>query len=84
MSKAGKNIKSIIVTVADESLDKIDGVAKQLKANGMNVKQILPSTGVITGLCSASKLNGLEKVKGVMSVEEETTSHLPPPDSTLQ
>jgi hypothetical protein len=33
---------------------------------------------------ASSKLADLKKVNGVMSVEEEVISNLPPPDSSLQ
>jgi hypothetical protein len=84
MSKAEKNMKPVIVTVDDESLNDIDSVARQLKKTGMKVNHVLSSTGVITGICSSAKMNDLQKIKGVLSVEEEVTSNLPPGDSTLQ
>jgi hypothetical protein len=84
MAKKIKNMKSVIVTISDESLNDIDNVAKQLGSSGMKVKQILQATGVITGSMPSSKLDDLKKINGVMSVEEEVTSHLPPPDSSLQ
>ena len=84
MAKKTKNMKSVIVTISDEALNDIGNVAKQLGNTGMKVKQILETTGVITGLMASSKLADLKKVNGVMSVEEEVISNLPPPDSSLQ
>jgi hypothetical protein len=79
-----KGPKSIIVTVTDEMLGNIDQVADHLTAKGMKIDQVMPITGVISGSCAATKMHALEKVAGVMSVEEEATAHLPPSDSTLQ
>jgi copper chaperone CopZ len=50
----------------------------------MKVNRIMPITGVIAGLCASTKASALEKVGGVMSVEEEVVASLPPPDSALQ
>jgi hypothetical protein len=84
MAKKMKKMKSVIVTVSDEGLNDMDNVAKQLGSSGMKLKQILQATGVITGSIASSKLGDLKKINGVMSVEEEVTSNLPPPDSSLQ
>ncbi len=84
MSRKAKDIKSVIVTVSDDAMNNMDNVAKQLENNGMKVKRVLQSTGVITGSCSTGKIADLQKVSGVMSVEEEIIAHLPPPDSPIQ
>jgi hypothetical protein len=77
-------LKPVIVTVADDALTRIQEVAKQLASKGMKVKRVMPITGVISGLCPSNKASALEKVGGVVSVEEEVVAHLPPPDSSLQ
>ena len=79
-----KAVKPVIVTVTDAKLADIHQVADQLKAKGMKVNQVLPRTGVISGSSAASKMSALEKVEGVMSVEEEAVAVLPPPDSPVQ
>ncbi|MDP9177625.1 MAG: hypothetical protein M3O61_08100 [Gemmatimonadota bacterium] len=83
-SKAVGKSKPIIVTVADAKLKNIQQVADQLTAEGMQVRRVLPITGVISGLYTSVNLSDLEKVDGVMSVEEEVSAQLPPADSTLQ
>ena len=79
-----KKTKSIIVTVTDDALNKIDELAERLKTKGMKVDRVLPATGVITGSAASTKMSTLKKVDGVMSVEEELTIQLPPPDSPVQ
>lgn len=79
-----KNSKSIIVTVSDDALAKIERVASELGARGMEVERVLPVTGVITGSCTASKIPALGEIDGVTSVEEEASAELPPPDSSVQ
>lgn len=79
-----KKTKPIIVTVTDDALNKIDDLAAQLAAKGMKVDKVMPLTGVISGSAAPTKMSGLRNVKGVMSVEEEVTAELPPPDSPVQ
>ena len=79
-----KKSQSIIVTVADEAIDKIDELAEKLTAKGMTVDRVMPITGVISGSAPSSKLASLKKVAGVLSVEEEVSAELPPPDSPVQ
>ncbi len=74
----------VIVTVTDERLKTIQDVATRLRAKGMTVERVLPVTGVISGSTAPSKMSALKKVAGVMSIEEEVTAVLPPPDSPVQ
>jgi hypothetical protein len=73
-----KNSKSIIVVVADDALPEIQQVVSRLELHGMEVKQVLPITGIITGKSEAYKITGLSKIEGVVSVETEASATLPP------
>jgi cobalamin biosynthesis Co2+ chelatase CbiK len=79
-----KKSKPIVVVVADDMLPNIKQVADRLAAEGMKVERVMPMTGVISGSYESTDMSSLEKVNGVMSVEEEATAHLLPPDSSLQ
>jgi|GEM_PF-2985809 len=79
-----KNLKSVIITVTDNKLKDIQKVADQLADTGLKVNRVLPITGVISGSCAPNKVSDLEKINGVLSVEEETVADLPPADSYLQ
>ncbi len=79
-----KKSKSIIVTVSDDALQNIHQIAAKLGAKGMKVDRILPVTGVIAGSSPPSKMPALQKIEGILSVEEEVTTELPPPDSPVQ
>lgn len=81
---AEKSKKSLIVTVADDSLEEIQQVAERLRKKGMTVEQVLHGVGTITGHSLAAKVLALSKVRGVASVEEEVTAHLPPPGESPQ
>lgn len=76
--------KPIVVTVTDAALATIQGVANQLAAAGMAVGQVLPVTGVITGSCPPGAKPALRQVDGVLSVEDDVSVQLPPPDSDVQ
>ena len=67
--------KTVIVTVADDSLSEIQSLANRLKGLGMTVKRVMPVTGVISGSVAASKVRTLRGVSGVSGVEEELNAY---------
>lgn len=84
MTKNQAKIKSLIITVTDESLPRIEQLANRLGKKGLKVERVLPVTGVITGSCPEAKVPALKKESGVLGIEEENTAYLPPPDSAVQ
>ncbi|MEA5595439.1 ketohydroxyglutarate aldolase [Rivularia sp. UHCC 0363] len=67
------NTVNISVSVDDEYLDKILDVAANLQASGMNVENIMPIIGVITGSVESTQMDGLTQVEGVNAVEVSRT-----------
>jgi len=65
--------KSIIVTVTDEALGNIHQLADKLTKKGMNIKRVLPITGIISGFYSSS-LSNIRKIKGVKNAEDEASA----------
>jgi len=76
--------KSITVTVHDDHLDRIDAIADQLRAAGMQVDQVLSSTGIITGEVADTQRQTIAGLPGVAAVENEQEFQLPPPDAGIQ
>ncbi|GGI44018.1 hypothetical protein [Agromyces flavus] len=72
----------VSVTVDDEHLDTIDDVAEGLRERGMQVEQVLPSVGIVTG--SAQDIAALNSVPGVASVDLEEGIDIGPPDQEIQ
>jgi len=72
------------VTVDDGHLPVIDAVVAHLRAHGMEVDQVLEGLGVITGSAPSAARKSLTAVEGVLSVDEELTHQLPPPDAPVQ
>jgi len=70
-----EDTKSVIVTVADNALSDIHNLAKRLASCGMTVRRVLPTTGVISGSVSASRVSELRSESGVESVEEELRAY---------
>ena len=64
---------NISVSVDDEYLDKILEVAADLQAAGVNVENIMPILGVITGSVESTQIDTLSKVNGVNAVEVTKT-----------
>ena len=75
---------NLSVTVDDGHLPAIEEVAQALRARGMEVDQVLDGLGIITGSAPADSRSALTDVDGVVSVDEQLTHQLPPPDSAVQ
>jgi hypothetical protein len=76
--------ENITVTVGDDHVGDVNGVAEQLKGAGMRVDQVLDAMGIITGSVPAKRRAALERLPGVASVEAEQTFQIPPPDADIQ
>ncbi|MEU8034274.1 hypothetical protein [Streptomyces sp. NPDC049099] len=76
--------QNITVTVDDAHQERIKAVADQLRAAGMQVQQVLPTIGIITGTVSESQRDAIGNVGGVAHVEEQEAIQLPPPDAEIQ
>ena len=74
---------NLSVTVDDGHLPAIDRVAEALRARGMEVEQVLDGLGIITGSAPPDSRSALTGVEGVVSVDEQLTHQLPPPDSAV-
>ena len=72
------------VTVDDGHLSVIDAVVAHLRAQGMEVDQVLEGLGIITGSAPSEVRTALTAVEGVASVDEQLTYRLPPPDAPVQ
>ena len=86
MAKKIRQRNNVIVVVTDEALPDIKKLAKQLGSKGLKVKEVMPMTGVISGTCPDDEITMAElaAVEGVMSIEKEITTELPPADNMLQ
>jgi hypothetical protein len=74
----------ITVTVADDHSSRIEDLADQLRSAGMQVHQVLPSAGIITGAVTDTQRRAIAHIPGVASVENQHTFQLPPPDAGIQ
>lgn len=66
---------SVVVTVDDAFLPKIQDVAAALRAAGMRVGSVLGATGIITGEASSSAFASLGSIAGVKAVEQGGEMH---------
>ncbi|HVL04497.1 MAG TPA: hypothetical protein VM388_00805 [Acidimicrobiales bacterium] len=76
--------EKITVTVGDDHVADVKGVAKQLEGAGMHVDQVLDAMGIITGSVPADRRPALERLPGVAAVEAEQTFQIAPPDADIQ
>ena len=71
--------KSWIVTTSGERSAK--DVAKDLKAKGFSVDQVLDEIGAITGAADDGVVEKVRAIKGVADVSPEGTIDIGPPDA---
>jgi len=76
-------MKKIIVTVAEGQQD-INEVANRLASAGMQVDQVLGTSGIITGSVADHLHPSIGLVDGVGAVEADSDIQLPPPNSPVQ
>lgn len=74
----------IVVVVDAAHRSAIETVSHRLRAEGMQVEQVLRGLGTITGTVPESRLAAVERLEGVASVERQHHFRLPPPDAPVQ
>lgn len=74
----------VLVSVEAEEPAEISGIADQLAAAGLDVKNVHDAISVITGVCDESSVRTLSQVPGVLDVERQRTFRIAPPDSDVQ
>jgi hypothetical protein len=79
---AKKNTKhALIVTVSGER--GIHDVARDLKAAGLAVDQVMEAVGVVTGSADPASKAKLRKVRGVSDVSADHPVDIGPPDADV-
>lgn len=73
----------------DQQLSRIDEIAEQLRGSGLEVSDISPVVGQITGTVNDQRMEGVKRHAEALGVrcvpdEEEAVHRLPPPDAELQ
>lgn len=86
MARAHKKKAStnLLISVDDESMDRVHDVTEELKAAGLKVDQVMEKLGTITGSAAPSTVAALKRVKGVAGIEESLTARIAPPESEVQ
>ncbi len=74
----------VTVTVTDDGLDRIDELVERLRAEGMDVEQVLGSLGIVVGSVPAGRRAAISGLDDVAAVEGETAFELAPPDAEVQ
>jgi hypothetical protein len=76
---------NVLVSIADEYMDRLSEVARRCEDAGMKVDQKYENIGVLTGFVdSPEQVDLLRKVEGVSHVEESRRVQIAPPDSPVQ
>jgi hypothetical protein len=61
----------VVVTVNEQALTNIQSVVKALQDAGLQVSNVLATTGIVTGSIDTAKRPELNKVAGVAAVEAD-------------
>lgn len=64
---------SVIITIDDAHLVKMESIVSALQAAGMQVTNLLQMSGVIMGEVSPGDLPTLRQIDGVIGVEQDGT-----------
>jgi len=83
MSRSKKKT-GVSIAVDDQHLDRITEIADALRSAGLDVDQVMKTTGTIVGSVEPTKMTALKNVRGVAAVEPERVIQLPPPDAEVQ
>ncbi|MBZ5534203.1 MAG: hypothetical protein LAO20_22485 [Acidobacteriia bacterium] len=73
--------KALVVTVSGDR--PIHEVAKDLRTEGFDVKQVLEAIGSITGAAHPKAVNKLRAVRGVADISEDQPVNIGPPDAPV-
>lgn len=78
---AAETKQALVVTVSGDR--PIQEVAKDLKAAGFEINQILEFIGSITGSAPTKSLKQLRAVPGVAGISEDHPIDIGPPDASI-
>ncbi|SFB57962.1 hypothetical protein SAMN05216266_12192 [Amycolatopsis marina] len=70
----------VIVSIADDNLDRIGAVVATLRSAGLRVQDVQDVIGTVTGWVHDDALGSLKDVPGVVDVEFDRGYQLPPGD----
>lgn len=61
----------VIVTVDDDHVHEIQSVAEALRQAGMQITNVLHSSGIITGRLAQSQRQAIERIPGIAALEPD-------------
>jgi hypothetical protein len=65
------SMERILVTVDDQHLGAIESVVTALRAAGMSISNVMPTTGVIVGAVAPDNKSTLAGLQGVEAIEPD-------------
>jgi hypothetical protein len=76
-----KAVRSLIITVSDDRT--VHDVARDLKAAGLDVDQVLEHTRTVTGSAHPDAMRRLRGIKGVVDVSPDHPVDIGPPGAPI-
>ncbi|MET1071022.1 MAG: hypothetical protein ABWY11_00095 [Umezawaea sp.] len=71
----------VVVSIADEELDRLPEVVAALRAAGLVVDDVLEALGLVTGEVAVGALGAVAAVDGVVDVERQRDVGVGPPEA---
>ncbi|MBM9467932.1 hypothetical protein [Nakamurella leprariae] len=88
MAAAHISTAHVSITVADDHLDDLDGVAQALRERGVHVDEVFGALGIIVGSVPETRRAALTQLPGIAAVDVQpggpTRFTVPPPDAPVQ
>jgi hypothetical protein len=82
MTMAERAKPAVIVTLSGER--QVRDVARDLRAAGLEIDQVLEETGIVTGTADSRTHATLRRIQGVADVSGDHPINIGPPDSDVQ
>jgi hypothetical protein len=73
-------VDKVVISIADDSLDRLPAVVADLATAGLVVDDVLEALGMVTGSVAPSSFRALSAVAGVAEVERQRVVGVRPPE----
>lgn len=73
--KAAAATSKVIVTIQDSHLGELKSLTKSLRNAGLEIGQILETSGIISGEVAEVNVAALRQIEGVQDVEPDSDMH---------
>ena len=81
MNKAPQMSKRTFVVLAEDDPEIFDSLRERIEDHGFEIETTVEAVGMLVGSIEIGQVDEIRHLRGVASVTEEMTAHIPAPDS---